>query len=146
MDYGGPDPITSFALEDNEFWLRNLFGSILEVIDACYCFLLTLLDNKLWFPTILVFIVGNVKYAERTIALYLANFNRFGSPVHDFEEPNAEVYYYVYISFLATIPTRPGKGESIEFTRQHHSYSIKEGVRTNDVESVGQLSVTAAED
>ncbi|KAH7515184.1 hypothetical protein FEM48_Zijuj10G0000200 [Ziziphus jujuba var. spinosa] len=115
MDCGGPDTITSFALEDNEFWLRNLFGFILQVIDACYCFLLTLLDNKLWFPTILVFIVGNVKYAERTIALYLANFNRFGSPVHDFEKPNAEVYYYVYISFLATIPTWQGKGESIEY-------------------------------
>ncbi|KAH7542117.1 hypothetical protein FEM48_Zijuj02G0039400 [Ziziphus jujuba var. spinosa] len=123
-DYGGPDTITSFALEDNEFWMRNLFGFILQVVDACYCFLLTLLDNKLWFPTILVFIVGNVKYAERTIALYLANFNRFGSPVHDFEEPNAEA----------------------SFTRQLHSYSIKEGVRTNDVESVGQLNVIAAED
>ncbi|XP_060670563.1 uncharacterized protein LOC112493515 [Ziziphus jujuba] len=96
-DYGGPDTISSFALEDNESWLRNLFGFILQVVDACYCFLLTLLDNKLWFPTILVFIVGNVKYAERTIALYLANFNRFGSPVHDFEEPNAEGDYWWFL-------------------------------------------------
>ncbi|XP_015882791.3 uncharacterized protein LOC107418602 [Ziziphus jujuba] len=110
------------------------------------------------------------------------------------------IRYYAHVSFLATIPTWQGKGESIEyvarnlnrgslfwsfglrafylsfplflwifgpipmfvcsiimsfilyfldtttsFTRQLHSCSIKEGVRTSDVESVGQMNVTAAE-
>ncbi|KAH7521757.1 hypothetical protein FEM48_Zijuj07G0066300 [Ziziphus jujuba var. spinosa] len=60
------------------------------VIDAGYCFLLTLPNNKLWLPTILVFVVGNVKHTKRTIALYLASVNRFGATVHDSKEPDAE--------------------------------------------------------
>lgn len=30
LHLGGPDKITSFSLEDNEFWLRHLFGLILQ--------------------------------------------------------------------------------------------------------------------
>lgn len=30
LHLGGPDNITSFSLEDNEFWLRHLFGLILQ--------------------------------------------------------------------------------------------------------------------
>lgn len=75
---GGPDNITSFALEDNDFWLRHLFGLILQVISAGYCFYLTFPNinnnnNLLWIPTILVLVVGIFKYAERIFALYLAS-------------------------------------------------------------------------
>ncbi|KAH7514860.1 hypothetical protein FEM48_Zijuj11G0135300 [Ziziphus jujuba var. spinosa] len=61
LHLGGPDSITSFALEDNEFWLRHLFGLILLVMSA-----------------------------ERTAALYLASFNHFGDAVGDPEGPDAE--------------------------------------------------------
>ncbi|KAH7514862.1 hypothetical protein FEM48_Zijuj11G0135500 [Ziziphus jujuba var. spinosa] len=53
-----PDNITSFALQDNKFWLRHLFALILQVIDAAYCFLLALTNNNnnnlLWLPIIIV--------------------------------------------------------------------------------------------
>ncbi|XP_015865615.3 uncharacterized protein LOC107403261 [Ziziphus jujuba] len=96
LHLGGPDTITSFATEDNEFWLRHLFSLILQVIGAGCCFLLTLPNNNLWIPTILVFVVGAVKYAERTMALYLASFDHFGAPVRDFGEPDGEGTEFVF--------------------------------------------------
>ncbi|KAH7514876.1 hypothetical protein FEM48_Zijuj11G0136900 [Ziziphus jujuba var. spinosa] len=86
----GPDTITSFALEDNEFWLRHLFGLILQVVGAAYCIFLTLPNNNLLLPTILVFVVGSVKYAERTMALYLASLDHFEDTVLGLEDPNAK--------------------------------------------------------
>ncbi|KAH7514883.1 hypothetical protein FEM48_Zijuj11G0137600 [Ziziphus jujuba var. spinosa] len=90
LHLGGPDTITSFALEDNEFWIKHLFGLILQVIGVGYCFFLPLPNNNLWIPTVLVFIVGTVKYVERTMALYLSTFDHFGALVHDFGELDGE--------------------------------------------------------
>lgn len=95
LHLGGPDSITSFALEDNEFWLRHFFGLVLQVFGAAYSIFLTLpiSNNKLWLPTILIFVVGTVKYGERTYALYLASSDRIGAtslpapnPGTDYEE------------------------------------------------------------
>ncbi|PON74236.1 hypothetical protein PanWU01x14_050680, partial [Parasponia andersonii] len=83
---GGPDSITSFSLEDNELWIRHLFGLLLQVLSACYSLYLTLPKNKLWLPTALVFVGGVIKFAERTQALYLASLDHFGSTV--LQEPN----------------------------------------------------------
>ncbi|KAL5540742.1 hypothetical protein UlMin_044065 [Ulmus minor] len=74
LHLGGPDSITSFALEDNEFWIRHLFGLLLQ----------------LWLPTILVFAVGTIKYAERTYALYLASLDRFGATVLPKPDPGPD--------------------------------------------------------
>ncbi|KAK9230594.1 hypothetical protein WN944_023566 [Citrus x changshan-huyou] len=74
---GSPDTITAFALEDNEFWPRHLFGFIFQVVAAVYVFLLTLPGNKLFIPTILMFIAGVIKYFERILALYLASVEKF---------------------------------------------------------------------
>ncbi|KAH7514865.1 hypothetical protein FEM48_Zijuj11G0137200 [Ziziphus jujuba var. spinosa] len=90
LHLGGPDTITLFALEDSEFWLRHLFGLILQVMGAGYGIFLTLPNNNLLLPTILVFVVGSVKYAERTMALYLASLDKFEDRVGDFEYPNAQ--------------------------------------------------------
>ncbi|XP_060670448.1 uncharacterized protein LOC132800535 [Ziziphus jujuba] len=93
LHLSGPDSITSFALEDNELWLRYLFGRLLQVLGAGYSFFLTLPKNQLWLLTILVFVVGTIKYAERMVALYLASLDCFGSttlpkpyPGPDYEE------------------------------------------------------------
>ncbi|XP_024027356.1 uncharacterized protein LOC112093361 [Morus notabilis] len=147
LHLGGPDSITSFALDDNKFWVRHLLGLALKSLAAAYsvfsrfshcsgageastpcnlqdlrigvssgeastpCSLRDLLEgavgetneenndpkliklkseeksfaartrsanNKIWLPTMLVFIVGIVKYGERTCALYLASTDHFG--------------------------------------------------------------------
>ncbi|KAL9462106.1 hypothetical protein AB3S75_000160 [Citrus x aurantiifolia] len=77
LHLGGPDTITAFALEDNELWLRHLFGFIFQAVAAVYIFLTSLPGNKLFFPTVLVFIAGMIKYFERIRALYLASMEKF---------------------------------------------------------------------
>lgn len=76
LHLGGPDSITSFALEDNELWLRHLLALVLQGVAAAYSMFMTLPSNKLWLPTMLVFVVGIIKYGERTFALYLASRDR----------------------------------------------------------------------
>ncbi|GMN27086.1 hypothetical protein TIFTF001_001516 [Ficus carica] len=97
MHLGGPDGITSLSLEDNELWIRHLFGLILQVTSALYSFYLIATRNKLWGPSILVFIGGSIKFAERTWALRLASLDSFGetalpdpNPGPDYEEAAAE--------------------------------------------------------
>ncbi|XP_059657415.1 uncharacterized protein LOC132303971 [Cornus florida] len=71
---GGPDTITAFALEDNELWLRHLLALAVQCLAALYVFFQTLPGNKIWIPTMLVFVAGIIKYSERTRSLYLASF------------------------------------------------------------------------
>ncbi|GLT87694.1 hypothetical protein SLE2022_057600 [Rubroshorea leprosula] len=78
LHLGGPDTITSFALEDNEFWVRHLLGLLLQVGSTSYVFIKSLPENKLWLPTILVSMAGIIKYAERNRAFYLASFDHLG--------------------------------------------------------------------
>ncbi|PON46643.1 hypothetical protein TorRG33x02_325430, partial [Trema orientale] len=120
LHLGGPDAITSFALEDNEFWLRHLFGLLLQGLAAAYSFYLTLPRNKLWPPTLVVFLVGIIKYAERTRAFYLASLDHFGhtalpnpDPGPDYEEAST-IYSSRLLQFsteeemTAMMPSRTG--------------------------------------
>ncbi|XP_028764521.1 uncharacterized protein LOC114722609 [Neltuma alba] len=77
LHLGGPDTITAFSLEDNELWLRHLLGLVFQSVTTAYVFLLTVPRNPLWLPTILMFVAGLIKYAERTHALYIAAINNF---------------------------------------------------------------------
>ncbi|KAI9118777.1 hypothetical protein K1719_010222 [Acacia pycnantha] len=78
LHLGGPDTISAFALEDNELWLRHLFALIFQSLTTGYVFLLTVPHNTtLWLPTILMFVAGLIKYAERIIALYVAAVDNF---------------------------------------------------------------------
>ncbi|KAI8525284.1 hypothetical protein RHMOL_Rhmol13G0218900 [Rhododendron molle] len=80
---GGPDTITAFALEDNELWLRHFLGLGFQCLAVGYAFIQSFLlegsfrINEFWLPTVLMFIVGLIKYTERTRSLYLASSRRF---------------------------------------------------------------------
>ncbi|GLT28447.1 hypothetical protein SLA2020_033820 [Shorea laevis] len=78
LHLGGPDTITAFSLEDNEFWVRHLLELLLQVASTAYVFVKSLPENKLWLPTILVFVAGIIKYVERNRAFYLASFDHLG--------------------------------------------------------------------
>ncbi|GMJ06000.1 hypothetical protein like AT5G45480 [Hibiscus trionum] len=77
LHLGGPDTITAFALEDNELWLRHLLGLGFQAVAALYVFAQSFPKNRVWIPTVLMFVAGTIKYAERTRALYLASLDRF---------------------------------------------------------------------
>ncbi|KAL8260246.1 hypothetical protein R6Q59_028199 [Mikania micrantha] len=64
-------------MEDNELWLRHMLGLFFQCLAAVYVFIQSLPRNRLWIPTMLMFITGIIKYAERTRALYLASADRF---------------------------------------------------------------------
>ncbi|GLT35239.1 hypothetical protein SLA2020_097070 [Shorea laevis] len=95
LHLGGPDTITSFSLEDNEFWVRHLLGLILQVGSTIYVILQSLTHDKLWLPTLLVLIAGIIKYVERNSAFYLASFDHFGNNWESISD-----------TFLPPIPTQ----------------------------------------
>ncbi|GLU15501.1 hypothetical protein SLE2022_319830 [Rubroshorea leprosula] len=81
LHLGGPDTITSFSLEDNELWIRHLLGLMVQLCSTVFIILQSISYNKLLLPTLLVFIVGLIKYAERNSAFYLASFDHYGDKI-----------------------------------------------------------------
>ncbi|KAK1295687.1 hypothetical protein QJS10_CPB15g01358 [Acorus calamus] len=73
LHLGGPDTITAFSLEDNELWPRHLLGLLFQVSVAIYAFLRSVQRTRLLLPALLMFIVGIVKFGERTWALMSAS-------------------------------------------------------------------------
>ncbi|KAK7855763.1 hypothetical protein CFP56_026417 [Quercus suber] len=78
---GGQDKITSFAIEDNELWLRHLIWLFLQIFTTGFVFYQSFHLNTLWIPTIFLLLAGTIKYAERIAALYLASSDSFGTSV-----------------------------------------------------------------
>nr|TKR91057.1 hypothetical protein D5086_0000227040 [Populus alba] len=60
------DTITAYSIEDNELWLRHLLGLVVQVGVAFYVFSRSWGSGILTFIAIPMFIVGIIKYAERT--------------------------------------------------------------------------------
>ncbi|XP_073311774.1 uncharacterized protein [Primulina huaijiensis] len=106
---GGPDTISAFSLEDNELWLRHLAGLVFQSMAVVYVFLQSLPQNRVWMPTVFIFIDGLIKYAERTTSLYRASFNRFKESMLKAPDPGANYAQLMdeYRSMKdANLPTR----------------------------------------
>ncbi|CAH1440073.1 unnamed protein product [Lactuca virosa] len=106
---GGPDTITAFALEDNELWPRHLFGLLFQCVVAFYVFIQSLPENRLWIPTMFMFLTGFIKYAEKTRSLFLASANRFKEYMFPTPDPGP-MYVKLSIEYHARkkvkLPTR----------------------------------------
>lgn len=75
LHLGGQDNITAYAVEDNRLWLRHLQTLAVQVAAAAYVIYQSSilgLRSLLWPTTILVFVVGVLKYGERVWALRCA--------------------------------------------------------------------------
>ncbi|KAI9085139.1 hypothetical protein K1719_032955 [Acacia pycnantha] len=77
LHLGGPYTISAFALEDNELWLRHLLALLFQLVTAGRVFLSARYRNTLSVPTIMVFVAGTAKYAERIAALSACSINNF---------------------------------------------------------------------
>ncbi|KAJ6714873.1 hypothetical protein OIU85_026383 [Salix viminalis] len=84
---GGPDTITAFALEDNEFWLRHSLTFATQAIATVYVFFLATTGNRVWIPTVLLFVAGLIKYFERTYSLYAASMDHFRDSMLEDPDP-----------------------------------------------------------
>ena len=127
LHLGGPDTITSFALEDNEFWLRHLVGLILQVLATAYIFYESL-PNNLWVPTVMVFFVGFIKYVERTRALFLASLNQFGCSILPKPDPGPdyeEVMKMYSSETLEKVETQVDVMPSLEDENLKRMYSVQ---------------------
>ncbi|KAG7536318.1 hypothetical protein ISN44_As13g002760 [Arabidopsis suecica] len=76
LHLGGPDTITALAIEDNDLWLRSLFGLVCQAIITLYVFFLSI-PNRLLVPTSLMLVAGVIKYVERIKALRGASLETF---------------------------------------------------------------------
>ncbi|OAY69218.1 hypothetical protein ACMD2_11649, partial [Ananas comosus] len=70
LHLGGPDTITAFSVEDNELWRRHLIGLLFELFAAATVFFCSLRNNPFILASAFMFVVGSIKYAERTYSLY----------------------------------------------------------------------------
>ncbi|TVU23391.1 hypothetical protein EJB05_25754, partial [Eragrostis curvula] len=77
LHLGGPDTITAYSVEDNELWLRHLIGLLFELFSAAIIFFCSLHSNPMIPATVLIFIVGIIKYSERTYSLYSGSIRSF---------------------------------------------------------------------
>lgn len=75
---GGKDTITAFALEDNNLWLRHLLNLVVQVVLALYVFWKSIGRHNvaLLVSGAFMFVVGVIKYGERTWSLRCARFER----------------------------------------------------------------------
>ncbi|XP_052153405.1 uncharacterized protein LOC127771525 [Oryza glaberrima] len=96
LHLGGPDNITAYALQDNQLWLRHLQILVVQVLGAGYVLYKRIImggmATVLLLATVLMFVVGLVKYCERTWALKQSDFSSIQSSVKDL--PRKQIRWY----------------------------------------------------
>lgn len=72
---GGPCSITAYALEDNRLWLRHLLTLAVQVLGAAFVIYKYIAGGRPLFllAAVLAFVVGVLRYGERTWALRCGN-------------------------------------------------------------------------
>jgi len=77
LHLGGPDTITAYSREDNELWLRNLFGLIWQLILVAPIIQISWKSDNLFYVTIPVMVAAIIKYGERIWSLRLGSSKKF---------------------------------------------------------------------
>ncbi|KAL6650372.1 hypothetical protein ACP70R_009297 [Stipagrostis hirtigluma subsp. patula] len=92
LHLGGQDNITAYAIEDNQLWLRHLQTLALQVAAATYALYQSSIvgSQSLLMPaTIIMFVVGVIKYGERVWALKCASSSSSGKNYRCFDRRTA---------------------------------------------------------
>ncbi|RAL44209.1 hypothetical protein DM860_016455 [Cuscuta australis] len=121
---GGPDAITAFSIADTQLWLRHFLQLLVQAAATFYLILLTLPSNQLLGPTLLLFIVGIVKYSERCVSLCLACRREIGKWVLSSTEFEKLVLFDMS-SAAASIFVRP-LGGSLRVGKLSFSFTVNE--------------------
>ncbi|CAN6287947.1 unnamed protein product [Urochloa humidicola] len=111
LHLGGPDTITAYSVEDNELWLRHLIGLLFELFSACVIFFCSFQGNPMIHATMLMFVVGIIKYAERTYSLYSGSVGRLRDSMMAPPVPGPD-----YAEAMGKLDAREKAGEGFETT------------------------------
>jgi hypothetical protein len=97
LHLGGPDNITAYALEDNKLWGRHFLSLLVQVLGAGYVLYKHIAGSGLFLrlAAILIFVVGAAKYAERTCALWFANFSSLRSSLKVLARDKHHQHFYI---------------------------------------------------
>ncbi|GAY51978.1 DUF4220 domain-containing protein [Citrus sinensis] len=89
LHLGGPDTTTAYAFEDNELWLRHFLKLIVQTIIAFYVFLMAWTGgSRLSMLSIPMFLVGLIKYGERTWVLWSASYEKLRQSLFSSTRPH----------------------------------------------------------
>lgn len=114
---GGPDTITAYSLEDNELWLRHFLGLLTQFGGAFYVFLKSWEGEALNFLAIPVFIIGLIKYGERTWILRSASSDHFRDAMLPRPDPGPN-----YAKFMDVYSLKKAEGYNV---------SLRPGIETS---------------
>ncbi|GMY32381.1 hypothetical protein FCV25MIE_27623 [Fagus crenata] len=73
LHLGGQDTITAYAVQDNDLWLRHLLRLLAQSGVVIYVLRTSWKGNWLSILSILMFLAGVIKYAERIWVMRSAN-------------------------------------------------------------------------
>uniref|UniRef100_A0A0E0AEZ4 DUF4220 domain-containing protein n=1 Tax=Oryza glumipatula TaxID=40148 RepID=A0A0E0AEZ4_9ORYZ len=111
LHLGGPDTITAYSLEDNELWRRHLIGLLFELFSAYVVFSCSIRSNPMIPATALIFLVGIIKYGERTYSLYSGSVSGFRDKI--LGEPNPGPNY---AKLMTEFDSKKNAGLLVEIT------------------------------
>ncbi|CAM0885608.1 unnamed protein product [Alopecurus aequalis] len=101
LHLGGPDNITAYSLEDNTLWKRHLLNAMLQILAAVYVLYehVESAEASLRLASILMLVLGAVKYGEKVLALMHGNLDTIRGSIrkqppamHTHFHPHDEVF------------------------------------------------------
>lgn len=102
---GGPGNITAYALEDKRLWLRHLLTLLVQVLGAAFVIYKYITGGRtlVLVAAMVVFVVGVVRYGERTVALRCGSESSIRSMISSNMLTNGTNEYSVSFGFGGSI-------------------------------------------
>lgn len=149
LHLGGPDTITAYSLEDNELWLRHFLALVVQIGVTFYVFLRFWSNSAFTFMAIPIFVVGVIKYGEKTFVLRFSSNENFkdsllsdpkpgpdlvkllkGNIMENLQEENSHLLVQAY--FLLKRLALFFAGQILDYNEEATSYRIFEEKSAED--------------
>ncbi|KAK3425907.1 hypothetical protein EUGRSUZ_F02468 [Eucalyptus grandis] len=102
---GGPDTITAYSLEDNALWLRHLLALGVQAGATAYVLFMAWTSSSLSVLSLVMILVGLIKYGERTWVQWLASKDKLRESMLSPPDPSPN-----YPRFMAEYSLKQAEG------------------------------------
>ncbi|KAK3425902.1 hypothetical protein EUGRSUZ_F02463 [Eucalyptus grandis] len=102
---GGPDTITAYSLEDNALWLRHLLALGVQAGATAYVLFMAWTSSSLSVLSLVMILVGLIKYGERTWVRWLASKDKLRESMLSPPDPSPN-----YPRFMAEYSLKQAEG------------------------------------